>query len=423
MTASVEIHPGDNRESLRRLIDQGVRVHAVLTDPPYGLVSIEKRFGKQGAAAAKTEGNDGSFSRLSRGFMGSTWDGTGIERDPEFWALILEILLPGGFCLAFSGASTGHRQACAMEDAGFVMHEMMAWVHGQGFPKGKDVCREMTKINSDEASKWDGWKFGGQARKPAIEPIYVAQRPLSEKGYVRNILRHGVGAVNIAGCRVPLHPVADARQLRTMNRSQRTEDTSGQTWGLSKNSDDLAQVVHKDGRYPATLLHDGSNQVVDLFPKDTTGAASSAKHAVNADVDLTVHLEVDYSTSTARFFNAFPTTEDCPPLIYHPKASKGDRAGSQHPTVKPIGLLRHLIRHITPPGGVILDPFAGSGTTAAAAQAEGVDCILMEAEQDYIDFLHKRFGKNQTGDGSGVQSDSTDLSDLLIIDNEEPLLV
>ena len=95
---NVTLHEGDNRESLRRLINEGVRVHSVVTDPPYGLVSVQKRFGKEGAAAARTEGNDGSFARLSGGFMGKTWDGTGIERDPEFWRLIWEILLPGGYC-------------------------------------------------------------------------------------------------------------------------------------------------------------------------------------------------------------------------------------------------------------------------------------------------------------------------------------
>ena len=104
MQSTVTLYPGDNRLSLQKLIDQGVRVHAVVTDPPYGLVSIEKRFGKKGAAAARTEGNDGSFARLSAGFMGHTWDGTGIERDPDFWKLIYDILLPGGYVFAFSGS-------------------------------------------------------------------------------------------------------------------------------------------------------------------------------------------------------------------------------------------------------------------------------------------------------------------------------
>ncbi len=142
MSVNVKLYCGDNRVSLRRLIDEGVRDHSVVTDPPYGLVSVQKRFGAEGAAPARAEGNDGSFARLSGGFMGKVWDGTGIERDPEFWRLIWEILLPGGYCFAFSGSRTGHWQACAMEQAGFIMHPMHGWVTGQGFPKAKNVgCR------------------------------------------------------------------------------------------------------------------------------------------------------------------------------------------------------------------------------------------------------------------------------------------
>lgn len=416
MQSTVTLYPGDNRLSLQKLIDQGVRVHAVVTDPPYGLVSIEKRFGKKGAAAARTEGNDGSFARLSAGFMGRTWDGTGIERDPEFWRLIHDILLPGGFCFAFSGARTGHWQACAMEAAGFIMHPFHVWAYGSGFPKAKDVEKELVKAGfTDEEllAEWSGWKFGTQSQKPAVEPIYLAQRPISEKTYIANIKKHGVGAVNIDGCRVPLDSVADAKQLRTMNRNRREEDTSGQTWGLSKNAGAVAQVVDENGRYPANLFHDNSPQVLDLFPKDAGSTRGEKVNSVKSEVDLTAQPEIAYPASTARFFNAFPSDE-CPALLYHPKANKEDRGGSEHPTVKPVGLLRHLIRHITPPGGVVLDPFAGSGTTAIAARAEGVDCIIMEAEGEYIDFLQERFGRSMNVDGTGVDANTTDLSDLFL---------
>ena len=416
MQSTVTLYPGDNRLSLQKLIDQGVRVHAVVTDPPYGLVSIEKRFGKKGAAAARTEGNDGSFARLSAGFMGRTWDGTGIERDPEFWRLIHDILLPGGFCFAFSGARTGHWQACAMEAAGLIMHPFHVWAYGSGFPKAKDVEKELVKAGfTDEEllAEWSGWKFGTQSQKPAVEPIYLAQRPISEKTYIANIKKHGVGAVNIDGCRVPLDSVADAKQLRTMNRNRREEDTSGQTWGLSKNAGAVAQVVDENGRYPANLFHDNSPQVLDLFPKDAGSTRGEKVNSVKSEVDLTAQPEIAYPASTARFFNAFPSDE-CPALLYHPKANKEDRGGSEHPTVKPVGLLRHLIRHITPPGGVVLDPFAGSGTTAIAARAEGVDCIIMEAEGEYIDFLQERFGRSLNVDGTGVDANTTDLSDLFL---------
>lgn len=383
MQSTVTLYPGDNRISLQRLIDDGVRVHSVVTDPPYGLVSIEKRFGKKGAAAARTEGNDGSFARLSAGFIGRTWDGTGIERDPEFWRLIHDILLPGGFCFAFSGARTGHWQACAMEVAGFIMHPFHGWAYASGLPKAKDVKKELVKAGfTDEEllAEWSGWKFGTQSQKPAIEPIYLGQRPISEKTYIANIKKHGVGAVNIDGCRVPINPEADASQLCTMQRGQRTDDLNGQEWGMSKGGADAPQVVRAEGRHPANLILDGSPEVVTMFPD---------------------------SGSAARFFHQF--TPDADPLFYHPKAGKLDRAGSKHPTVKPIALMQYLIRHITPPGGIVLDPFAGSGTTAEAARREGFDVILMEAEQEYVDFLNQRFNLGQAERSVNL----TDLTDLL----------
>lgn len=156
----ITLHEGDNRLSLRRLIDQGVRVHSVVTDPPYGLVSIQKRFGKDGAKNARTEGNDGSFARLSGGFMGMRWDSTGIERDPEFWRLIYDILLPGGYVFAFSGSRTGHWQACAMEMAGFVMHPMHGWVFGCMDTETECLTRRgwlayTDLLPTDEVLQWD----------------------------------------------------------------------------------------------------------------------------------------------------------------------------------------------------------------------------------------------------------------------------
>jgi hypothetical protein len=166
VTPTITLHEGDCRVSLRRLIDQGVRVHSVVTDPPYGLVSVTKRFGKDGAAPAK-HGTDGAFARASKGFMGKQWDGTGIERDPEFWRLIYEILLPGGMVFAFSGARTGHWQACAMEMSGFIMHPMHGWLNGSGMPKA----------HNPKLPGWEGWRYGAQTQKPALENVYLGQKP------------------------------------------------------------------------------------------------------------------------------------------------------------------------------------------------------------------------------------------------------
>ncbi len=434
--SNVTLHPGDNRVTLRRLIDEGVRVHSVVTDPPYGLVSIQKRFGKEGYAPARTDKNDGSFARLSGGFMGQAWDATGIERDPDFWRLIWEILLPGGYVFAFSSSRTGHRQACAMETAGFIMHPMHGWVFGSGFPKahaadkaidkmlgvtggfeasgtpikrlvpGADQYRtgDWTKTDermyqpgdyvpgSPEAAQWEGWAYGTQAQKPALEPIYLGQKPFSEKTGAANLLKHGVGAVNIDGCRVPTTS-ADASQFRTMQRGDRASDDG---WGMGATED--ATVVRSDGRHPANLILDGSPEVVAMFPAKA-GAAAPVKGTEPSGVTNEIYGKFNgrlpgtfYNDegSAARFFHQFGPDAD--PLFYNAKAGKSDRAGGKHPTVKPIALMQYLIRHITPPGGIVLDPFAGSGTTGEAAKREGFDCILMEAHPEYLDFLNSRFG-------------------------------
>ncbi|RID91874.1 site-specific DNA-methyltransferase [Gemmobacter lutimaris] len=404
---SVSLHQGDNRATLRRLIDQGIRVHSVVTDPPYGLVSIQKRFGKAGAKAARTDGNDGSFGRLSGGFMGKAWDATEIERDPEFWRLVWEILLPGGFCFAFSGSRTGHWQACAMELAGFVMHPMHGWVFGTGFPKG----------HNPKVPGFEGWVHGTQSQKPALEPIYLAQKPFSETTGAANLLRHGVGAVNIDGCRVEYAGAAD--QAGAVPQGRATAKV-GALAGKTQNDAERTEFVpdNSKGRYPANLILDGSPEVVALFP-NTTAAKAGKRNAAKAggvygdyagdDAPRMGHS--DNGGSAARFFHHFPPDAD--PVIYHGKAGKADRAGSKHPTVKPVALMQYLIRHITPPGGTVLDPFAGSGTTAEAARREGFDCILMEAEAEYCDFLRQRFGLSRPGA-------AFDFSDLLGRDPDVP---
>jgi site-specific DNA-methyltransferase (adenine-specific) len=437
------IHAGDSRDVLKRLIRCGVLFDSIVTDPPYGLVSVQKRFGSPTAAPARTEGNDGSFARLSGGFMGQSWDATGIERDPEFWHLCLQALKPGGFCFAFSGSRTGHWQACAMEQAGFIMHPMHGWVYGSGFPKAHNAARAVDRFlgvegesgpvigssgskrncmagdftggdyrayvpGSSEAEKWSGWAYGTQAQKPALEPIYLAQRPFSTKTGAENLLKHGVGAVNIDGCRVPLPPsevvhvpqsdptkrgqgageyCLNGREIDTMHAAQRAS----------------VERTNALGRYPANLLHDGSAEVEALFPNSNgSGPARTLNRGkrtaeggwgMNTKAEGGADLPDAGKGSAARFFYSAAYDDlDVPVLFYHSKANKQDRGGSKHPTVKPVGLIRYLVRHITPPGGRVLDPFAGTGTTALAAGLEGMRCDLIEAHPPYVEFLRDRFG-------------------------------
>lgn len=443
--STITLHEGDNRDSLRRLIAQGVRVHSVVCDPPYGLTSVVKRFGKDNAAPALSNGATGVFKRASGGFMGQEWDASGIERDPEFWRLIWEILLPGGYVLAFSGARTGHWQACAMEQAGFIMHPMIGWTYGSGFPKAHNAARAVDQAlgvegrregvkpgheefagrkttghidfkdategfdrpwmkddakradyhknyvpGAAEAAKWEGWAYGAQSLKPAFEPIYMGQKPFSEKNGALNLLKHGVGAVNIDGCRV----AADDGSNR--GRPPRTENA---IYGGGKGTNLAASEHNSLGRHPANLLHDGSPEVVALFPdsKGQAGAVKGTEPSAKTDNcygDFAGRAPSEPrgdSGSAARFFNSFPEP-DPQPLYYHAKAAKSDRAGSKHPTVKPVKLMEWLVTLVTPPGGTVLDPFGGSGTTGQAAKNLGFDCILMEAEAAYIADIKTRFG-------------------------------
>lgn len=454
--STISIIPGDNRESLRRMIAEGRRVHSVVTDPPYGLVSVVKRFGKVNAAPAK-HGKDGAFSRASKGFMGRVWDGTGIERDPEFWALIYEILLPGGYVFAFSGSRTGHWQACAMEMAGFVMHPMHGWVNFQGMPKAHDAAKAIDKHlglsgevvpsgapvkrmipgadqhttgswikdngreyqpgeyvpASDEAARWSGWKYGTQTQKPVMEPIYLGQRPMEGNG-PQNLLRHGLGAMNVDDCRVP-HVTVEGGNL-ALNPHLRSEINGGNGGHIFPTETDRRVVTpSQKGRHPGNLLLDGSPEVLAMFPESKGQQGDLKAHTKTRQSPNGIfggmrpaldHPARNDSGSAARFFHQFPLTDEDyeaaialgeidtdrgNTLFYHSKAGKLDRGGSKHPTVKPIALMQYLIRHITPPGGVVLDPFAGSGTTAEAARREGFECVLMEAEPSYLEFLYQRF--------------------------------
>lgn len=342
---------GDCRLALEEMILFGDKVDSVITDPPYGLTSITKRFGSKTATAAKVSNNDGSFARLSKGFMGTEWDGSGIERDSSFWKLVFEVMKDGAFCLAFSSPRTGHRQACAMEDAGFIMHPFLGWMYGSGFPKQHKVDVQIIKTlhDADEAGKWKGWGYGAQALKPALEPIYFAQKPYSNKSPIRSIVENGVGGLNIDACRT------DA------------------------------------GRHPANLLHDASDAVEACFPYGKSGKPTKIKKEdMESNSFGSWHREagtpmIGYGDegSTSRFFNSFP--------FYHPKATKTDRHGSNHPTVKPVGLIEWLCRLITPEGGTVLDPFAGTGTTGEAARTAGFNCILMEANPEYCSDIERRF--------------------------------
>jgi site-specific DNA-methyltransferase (adenine-specific) len=308
--------------AMQKLIDDGVQVDSIVTDPPYHLQSIVDRFGKEGSAPAK-HGTDGAFARASKGFMGQEWDGGDIAFRKETWELALKLLKPGGHLLAFSASRNYHRMAVAIEDAGFEIRDQLMWLYGSGFPKSHNLG--------------DGW---GTALKPAHEPIVMA-RKFIEGTNKNNREKYGTGGINIDGCRVEVDD--NDPQLRTINRNQRLDDTSGQSWGLTKDKDNTnVQVVKSEGRFPANIMHDG--------------------------------IEEDW----ARFF-------------YCPKVSKSERGeDNTHPTVKPQELMKYLCRLVTPKGGIVLDPFMGSGSAGMAAKDEGFEFIGIEREKEYFEIAEKR---------------------------------
>jgi len=626
MRNRVRLIPGDCRRAMRLMAHLGVQVDSIVTDPPYHLTSIVKRFGNATAddvyknAELRKTFNQGKspHARAATGFMGKQWDGGDIAFDPETWALAMAVLKPGGHLLAFGGTRGWHRQACAIEDAGFEIRDTVAWLFGQGFPKSHDVSKGIDKaagaerevvgfdevkaarfekglasqnagwdrpwMHEDdaaqrkanitapatpEAERWQGWgtalkpawesvvlavkpfplkheqgiilsslirlearlwllsfvkaavqnstssqsgfaeasaiaqwtaddatntraglsagmdmsQFelattislsivsswrrtleealipantsiietasgttidwktlnfslsritadsiikassltGGfhanastaeshfnaslsllqhtltlsatgpallqdaedcraEGVKPSFELIVLARKPLSEKTIAANVLRHGTGAVNVDGCRVA-----------TDESTARQSGVNGTIYGR----DDRANVRGGDeGRWPANVCHDGSEEVEAAFAAESErmgmhGAGHVRPHTPGGAYDGTTGIgfngigvgekgfRIGDSGTAARFF-------------YSAKAGPEDRFGSKHPTVKPVALMRWLARLVTPPGGLILDPFAGSGSTGIAAIAEGFRAVLIEAEPEYQADIRER---------------------------------
>ena len=344
----------------------------------------------------------------------------------ELWATdCLRVLKPGGHLLAFGGTRTWHRLACAVEDAGFEIRDSIAWLYGSGFPKSLDVSKaidraagllppENQRFNvagakagrngdlptspdkgyippapaTDDAKRWQGW---GTALKPAFEPIVVGRKPLL--GTVAgNVLAHGVGALNIDGCRVgDSGATKRSGQAEYPKNSDGTEDRSG-SWARTGHG--IVEV--NAGRWPSNVVIDpdtaeGIDQQTGVL-KSGDGCKRQQPHQTNAMSGTLGQLnreEISYGDEggASRFF---------PTFRYQAKAPTEERPtanGVAHPTVKPLDLMRWLVRLVTPPGGLVLEPFAGSGTTAEACIHEHMRCIAIERETDYLPLIVARLSK------------------------------
>jgi site-specific DNA-methyltransferase (adenine-specific) len=392
---------GDNRIELKNIEDNSV--DSIVTDPPYALVGGSRNGSPQPGDTSTPYGRSGPSKK--KGFMGKEWDGK--LPDVALWKEVLRVAKPGAFMVAFGGTRTYHRLACAIEDAGWEIRDCLMWVYGSGFPKSHNIGKAVDKLRGNERvkgalkfkggtqlgvindddwkpkdvyedignSEWEGW---GTALKPAFEPIILAQKP-REGTFANNVLKYGCGALNIDESRVKIDPNADASQIRTMNRSKKQEQNG---WGMNQNKKDRPQVVSTQGRWPANFIHDGSEEVLELFPNTKSGSGNgNAKKGEQSDNiplrrgDLIPRKD---HGSAARFF-------------YCAKASKSERGdGNNHPTVKPIKLMKYLCTLITPPNGIILDPFMGSNTTGKAAKELGFNFIGIELEEQYFEIAKER---------------------------------
>jgi DNA modification methylase len=437
--------------AMKRLEDNSV--DSIVTDPPYGL-----------------------------SFMGKKWDYD--VPSQEIWAECLRVLKPGGHLLAFAGTRTQHRMAVRIEDAGFEIRDMIAWVYGSGFPKSHDVSKaidkaagadrevvgmkpktgggraapshdgwqrpwmqeegaadkpfQLTAPATEAAKQWEGW---GTALKPALEPITVARKPLIGT-VAENVLEHGTGGLNIDGCRVGIE-FGDKGGWRP--------NCYGKDYQYQNDGEFLADVAngsvgqrHEAGRWPANLIHDGSDEVMARFPMSGPPCGSAKKNnsgeggvtwALKAKAGSNAAYVGD-TGSTARFFYCAKSSkrdrdeglegfEDKQAAGLPMRSADGERGGegldgtktdrltvrkNVHPTVKPTDLMRYLCRLITPPNGVILDPFMGSGSTGKAAMLEGFQFIGCELSPEYMEIAKARIEAARVqGEEKPQQSDNLEL--------------
>ena len=380
----IKLLHGDCLAQMKTLDDNSV--DSIVSDPPYGI-----------------------------SFMAKKWDYD--VPSVEVWKEAMRVLKPGGHALIACGTRTQHRMVCNIEDAGFEIRDVVSWIYGSGFPKSLNISKAIDKaagaerevvgksarhgggvefasgcsgFNTDvgcvtapatEAAKqWDGW---GTALKPACEFFTLARKPLSEKTVAANVLKWGTGGINIDGCRVEAEP---NRPMTNGNKEGKNIGGSGNTihFGIRE------KTTSNQGRFPANLIHDGSQEVLDLFPetKPNESAArffycpkASKKDRNDGCEELEDKSTCEHEGRTGQNNSASrPDGSERKPAL----------SKNNHPTVKPTALMAYLCRLITPTGGVVLDPYMGSGSTGKAAVREGFSFVGCELDEDYFQIAKSR---------------------------------
>lgn len=405
------VYHGSNLDVLPTLPDNSV--DSIVTDPPYEL-----------------------------GFMGKSWDNSGIAYSVELWTECMRVLKPGGHLLAFGGSRTWHRLAVAIEDAGFEMRDSIAWLYGSGFPKSMDIAKQLNKMagvefeakpasgvgfmnssddgynttlnqltqvgeSTPEAQKWQGW---GTALKPAFEPVVVARKPLIGT-VAANVLAYGTGGLNI-----------DASRIGTEKISTHHAPKGTFAGGEQDRGSDTSTYKEYTGRWPANIILDPYTAEL-LDEQSGISKSVSSKRGVgfndsgvygSGDTEFDTIRGVTDSGGASRFFYVAKASkkdrneglEELPVVsaaemvdreegsagMNSPRAGAGRTSGSAniHPTVKPTALMEYLIKLVTPEGGIVLDPFTGSGSTGKAALLNGYQFIGIELTDEYLPIIEGR---------------------------------
>lgn len=409
------LYLGDNLARLKLM--KTCSVDSVCTDPPYGL-GVEPDSYEMLSAWLE---NGHYEHKGKKGFLGKEWDS--FVPQPALWKEVFRVLKPGGHVLSFFSTRTQDLGVLAMRMAGFQIRDSISWIYGSGFPKSLNLQKAVNKVDAEASSEFIGW---GTCLKPSHEPIVLARKPITGT-VANNALIYGTGGINIDGCRVPIVGDSDLKVFEfNHNSANRSRNADGANlgafeggWKTVKGKKDIPL-----GRFPANVIHDGSEEVEAQFRLAGIKKSGKDKNPVVGKVSGFFGAKLDYSGanygdqgSCSRFFYCAKTSQSdrneglnsCKDLkvgnadsgkIISLKSNVNTSSGksrnpkvltkNNHPTVKPTELMRYLVRLITPVNGIILDPFMGSGSTGKAAMLENFRFIGMENDEGYFEIAKNR---------------------------------